>query len=99
VPQLTPAEWDLLREGLQGPDTGTTPEISNNMATLTLSRPVTCPMLDLAAGTCPVYAKRRWRAAPTVSTRSATKGFIASTSKPRGTMHMGRRGVGNHDAN
>jgi len=33
-------------------------EISKNMAALTRSRPITCPMLDLTAGTCPVYAQR-----------------------------------------
>lgn len=58
VPQLTLAEWDLLREGLQGLTTERLQEISKNMAALTQSRPITCPMLDLAAGTCPVYAQR-----------------------------------------
>jgi len=58
VPQLTPAEWDLLQEGLQGLTTERLQEISNNMAALSQSRPITCPMLDLAAGTCPVYAQR-----------------------------------------
>jgi Fe-S-cluster containining protein len=34
-------------------------EISKNMAALKKSpRPITCPMLDLTAGTCPVYAQR-----------------------------------------
>lgn len=58
VPQLTLAEWDLLREGLKGLTTERLQEISKNMAALTQSRPITCPMLDLAAGTCPVYAQR-----------------------------------------
>lgn len=58
VPQLTLAEWDLLREGLQDLTPVQLQEVSNNMATLTQSRPITCPMLDLAAGTCPVYAQR-----------------------------------------
>jgi Fe-S-cluster containining protein len=58
VPQLTLAEWDLLREGLQGLAPERLLEISKNMVALTRSRPITCPMLDLAAGTCPVYAQR-----------------------------------------
>jgi Fe-S-cluster containining protein len=58
VPQLTLAEWDLLREGLQSLAPERLQEISNNMAALNQSRPITCPMLDLAAGTCPVYAQR-----------------------------------------
>ena len=58
VPLLTLAEWDLLRQGLQDLAPVRLQEISSNMATLNQSRPITCPMLDLAAGTCPVYAQR-----------------------------------------
>ena len=58
VPQLTLAEWDLLREGLQDLTPERLQEISKNMAALNQSRPIICPMLDLAAGTCPVYAQR-----------------------------------------
>ena len=58
VPQLTLAEWNLLQEGLQDLTPERLQEVSNNMAALTQSRPITCPMLDLAAGTCPVYAQR-----------------------------------------
>ena len=58
VPQLTQAEWDLLREGLQGLSAERLQEISKNMAALSQSRPITCPMLDLVTGTCPVYAQR-----------------------------------------
>ncbi|MFA6901713.1 MAG: YkgJ family cysteine cluster protein [Gallionellaceae bacterium] len=58
VPQLTQAEWDLLRGGLQDLTPERLREVSNNMAALSQSRPITCPMLDLAAGTCPVYAQR-----------------------------------------
>lgn len=58
VPQLTLAEWDLLRHGLQDLTPERLQEISHNMAALSQSRPITCPMLNLAAGTCPVYAQR-----------------------------------------
>jgi uncharacterized protein len=58
VPQLTSAEWELLREGLQSLTAERLQEISNNITALSQSRPITCPMLDLAAGTCPVYAQR-----------------------------------------
>ena len=60
VPQLTSAEWDLLRDGLSGLPPERLQEIHSNMAALSSSpsRPITCPMLDLAAGICPVYAQR-----------------------------------------
>ena len=58
VPQLTLAEWHLLRERLQDLAPEQLREISKNIASLNRSRPITCPMLDLTAGTCPVYAQR-----------------------------------------
>jgi len=60
VPQLTSAEWDLLREGLTDLPPERLQEIRSNMAALTgqQSRPITCPLLDLATGSCPVYAHR-----------------------------------------
>ncbi len=60
VPQLTSAEWDLLREGLASLPPKQFEEICRNMAALRSqqSRPITCPMLDIANGTCPVYAQR-----------------------------------------
>ncbi|MCK9200335.1 MAG: YkgJ family cysteine cluster protein [Gallionella sp.] len=60
VPQLTLAEWDLLREGLTELPPERLQEIRRNMAALTSqrSRPITCPLLDLATGACPVYAQR-----------------------------------------
>lgn len=58
VPQLTPAEWELLRAGLQNLTAEQLREISNNMAAINSSRSVTCPLLDRTTGTCPVYAQR-----------------------------------------
>jgi Fe-S-cluster containining protein len=60
VPQLTLAEWDLLREGLTALSPERLQEIRRNMAALTAqqSAPITCPLLDLATGSCPVYAQR-----------------------------------------
>lgn len=60
VPQLTSAEWDLLREGLLALPPERRHEIGRNIAALTRvrSRPVTCPMLDLSSGACPVYLQR-----------------------------------------
>jgi Fe-S-cluster containining protein len=60
VPRLTAAEWDLLREGLTSLPSERHQEIRRNMAALASpqSRPVTCPLLDLATGSCPVYAQR-----------------------------------------
>lgn len=60
VPQLTTAEWDLLQGGLTALPPERLQEIGRNMAALASdsSRPVTCPMLDLSSGTCPVYIQR-----------------------------------------
>lgn len=60
VPQLTLAEWDLLRDGLTDLLSERLQEIRRNMTLLAnqQSRPITCPLLDLATGTCPVYAQR-----------------------------------------
>ncbi|MBU1691658.1 MAG: YkgJ family cysteine cluster protein [Gammaproteobacteria bacterium] len=60
VPQLTVAEWDLLREGLAALPPERLQEIRRNMAVLAGQRspPITCPLLDLATGSCPVYTQR-----------------------------------------
>lgn len=60
VPQLTLEEWDLLRDGLTDLLPERLQEIRRNMTSLASqqSRPITCPLLDLATGTCPVYAQR-----------------------------------------
>jgi len=60
VPQLTLAEWDLLREGLAALPAEQLKEIHSKMDALSSqhSRPITCPLLDLSTGTCPVYAQR-----------------------------------------
>lgn len=60
VPQLTAAEWDLLRAGLAALAPERLAEISRTMALLAAapSRPVVCPLLDQASGACPVYAQR-----------------------------------------
>lgn len=60
IPQLSAAEWALLKEGL-----ATLPEVlqlsirQSVMALAELAnRPIVCPMLDQAAGTCRVYPYR-----------------------------------------
>ena len=60
IPQLTAAEWDLLKEGLAGLAADHLREISRKMAALARqsARPVVCPLLDEASGACPVYAQR-----------------------------------------
>lgn len=57
MPRLTLAEWDLLREGLTELSPERLQEISKNIATSS-ARPITCPLLDLSTGACPVYAQR-----------------------------------------
>lgn len=60
VPQLTLAEWNLLREGLNELTQERLQEIRRNMSALTSqkSHPITCPLLDLSTGTCSVYDHR-----------------------------------------
>lgn len=60
VPRLTSAEWELLQEGLAALPPERFQEIRVNMIALSSqpSRPIVCPLLDLASGSCPVYAQR-----------------------------------------
>lgn len=60
IPQLTAAEWDLLRDGLVALPTEQLLEIEQNVAALTEqpSRPIVCPLLDRSAGACLVYTHR-----------------------------------------
>lgn len=60
VPQLTAAEWTLLREGLALLHKDVLQSISQNVAALTEqhSRPIVCPLLDQSTGMCRVYAYR-----------------------------------------
>jgi len=60
VPQLTAAEWDLLREGLAALPPERLWEISRNTAALAgqRSRPVVGALLDQTSQACPVYAQR-----------------------------------------
>ncbi len=60
VPQLTAAEWDLLREGLAGLAADHLQTIRHEIAAVANSttRPVICPLLDRATGVCPVYLHR-----------------------------------------
>jgi len=60
VPQLTAAEWDLLRDGLAGLAADHLHTISREIAAVadSTTRPVICPLLDRASGACPVYLHR-----------------------------------------
>ncbi len=60
IPQLTAAEWDLLKEGLAGLAPDHLRQIGQKMAALAgqSARPVVCPLLDEASGACPIYAQR-----------------------------------------
>ena len=60
IPQLTRAEWELLRQGLAALPAQRLDEIARDMTALAgqQSRPLTCPLLDQATGACPVYAQR-----------------------------------------
>ncbi len=60
VPQLTAAEWDLLRAGLAVLAPQPRREIRRNLAALVgqRSRPVVCPLLDRTSNACLVYAQR-----------------------------------------
>ena len=60
IPQLTIAEWDLLREGLSLLTPELLKAIDLNVAQLVslTSRPILCPMLNQSTGSCTVYAHR-----------------------------------------
>lgn len=60
LPQLTAAEWDLLRTGLARLPAHRLAAIRQATATVAMpaSGPVVCPLLDQATGACPVYAER-----------------------------------------
>lgn len=57
IPQLTAAEWSLLREGLSQLPTRMLQNIRQNVEVLAKqhSRPIVCPMLNRETGTCRVY--------------------------------------------
>jgi Fe-S-cluster containining protein len=88
VPQLTAAEWDLLREGLADLPPKRLQEIRGNMAALTGQRsaPITCPLLDLATGSCPVYAQRPVACRTYGFYVQRDLGYIATTSNPAWPM-------------
>jgi Fe-S-cluster containining protein len=60
IPQLTPAEWQLLREGLAVLPAQQRRQIGQDITALSgqTARPIVCPMLDPAQGSCQVYAHR-----------------------------------------
>lgn len=60
IPQLTAAEWALLRDGLSRLPQDVQQTICQNVAALVeqTTRPVVCPLLDQSAGTCRVYFHR-----------------------------------------
>ena len=60
IPQLTMAEWDLLREGLVLLPPEQLQGIVRDVAKLSKqsSRPIVCPMLDQSLGSCTVYGHR-----------------------------------------
>ena len=60
VPQLTTAEWTLLREGLSQLPAALQLSIRQNVEALAeqQTRPIVCPMLNQGTGTCRVYKYR-----------------------------------------
>ena len=60
IPQLTAAEWDLLKVGLAGLAPDRLREIGEKMTAIAAqpARPLVCPLLDHITGACPVYAQR-----------------------------------------
>lgn len=60
IPQLTTAEWTLLREGLSQLPAALQLSIRQNLEALAEqpSRPIVCPMLNQETGTCRVYIYR-----------------------------------------
>lgn len=60
MPQLTAAEWTLLKTGLTTLPPEHLDAIRRDLAALATqaSRPMVCPLLDQRSGACPVYAQR-----------------------------------------
>jgi Fe-S-cluster containining protein len=60
IPQLTAAEWALLKEGLAALAPEHLREIGQKMTAIARqsARPVVCPLLDESSGACPVYVQR-----------------------------------------
>ena len=60
LPQLSAAEWFLLRQGLAALPCEHQHSIRNKVAALPdqPTSPITCPLLDTTTGACPVYAHR-----------------------------------------
>jgi len=60
IPQLTAAEWALLEKGLLLLPNELLLDIHQNVAALNerQSRPIVCPLLNQATGTCRVYLHR-----------------------------------------
>ncbi len=60
IPRLTAQEWEWLQEGLMALPPEQLQEISKEIAALVgnPARPIVCPLLDRAAGSCRVYAHR-----------------------------------------
>lgn len=60
IPQLSAAEWALLQEGLAALSQELQDSIRHRVMALSkqVDRPIVCPMLDHAAGTCRVYPYR-----------------------------------------
>jgi Fe-S-cluster containining protein len=65
IPRMVRAEWELLEEGLEALPLEVLAEVEARIEALaaaeregSLGRPITCPMLDEAAGACRVYAHR-----------------------------------------
>jgi len=60
IPQLTEAEWVLLREGLSALPQELVRNIYEEIAALgnQQTRPIVCPLLDQSTGTCRVYFHR-----------------------------------------
>ncbi|MFN4064780.1 MAG: YkgJ family cysteine cluster protein [Parazoarcus communis] len=60
VPQLSEAEWALLREGLAALPAVQLQQIRAGVAALALQteKPYRCPMLDVPSGACRVYLQR-----------------------------------------
>lgn len=60
IPQLSAAEWQLLRPVLAALSSERWQDLAAAMRALAVepSRPLVCPLLDQVSGACPVYAQR-----------------------------------------
>ncbi|WP_256361368.1 YkgJ family cysteine cluster protein [Methylomonas koyamae] len=88
IPRLSLAEWRLLDEGLALLPSQILRAVAEDVAALAEQsvRPIACPLLDRASGSCRVYPQRPIACRTYGFYLQRDKACTAKTSKPKSTM-------------